>query len=137
VGCSTGRPVHDYGPRNRQQRAPAAGGPPPLIIHEDWTVEEPKSQGPPLGVMEDIPYREKTVKLIPGDSILLFSDGAVEIQNARDEWLGVKEFTEILKGLDYPKTPLNMEAFEEQLLKYSNDIRLQDDITIIETRYFG
>jgi sigma-B regulation protein RsbU (phosphoserine phosphatase) len=115
----------------------AAGGPPPLIIHEDWAVEEPKSQGPPLGVMEDVPYREKTVKLTPGDSILLFSDGAVEIQNARNEWLGVKGFTRILKELDYPKTALNMETFEEQLLKFSNDIRLQDDITIIETRYFG
>jgi sigma-B regulation protein RsbU (phosphoserine phosphatase) len=115
----------------------AAGGPPPLVIHENWTVEEPKSQGPPLGVMEDIPYREKTVKLKPGDSILLFSDGAVEIQNAQNEWLGVNGFTQILKGLGYPKIPLNMETFEEKLLKFSNDIRLQDDITIVEARYFG
>jgi sigma-B regulation protein RsbU (phosphoserine phosphatase) len=59
-----------------------AGGPTPLIIHENGTVDEPKSTGPPLGVMEDIPYKEKTVKLEPGDSILLFSDGATEIQNA-------------------------------------------------------
>jgi sigma-B regulation protein RsbU (phosphoserine phosphatase) len=108
-----------------------------LIIHENWTVEEHKSQGLPLGVMEDIPYTEKTVKLEPGDSILLFSDGAVEIQNAQNDWLGVKGFTRILKGLDYPKAPLNMEMFEEQLLKFSNDIRLQDDITIIEARYIG
>ena len=115
----------------------AAGGPPPLIIHEDWTVEEPKSQGPPLGVMEDIPYREKTVKLAPGDSILLFSDGAVEIQNARNEWLRVEGFTQILKSLDYPRTQLSMDVLEEALLKFSNDIRLQDDITIIEVRFTG
>jgi serine phosphatase RsbU (regulator of sigma subunit) len=55
-----------------------AGGPPPLIIHENWAIEEPRSTGPPLGVMEDIPYKEKTVKLESGDSILLFSDGATE-----------------------------------------------------------
>ena len=30
-----------------------------------------------------------------------------------------------------------MKALEEQLLKFSNDIRLQDDITIIETRFVG
>jgi len=112
-----------------------AGGPTPLIIHKNWNVEEPKSTGPPLGVMEDIPYQEKTVKLETGDSILLFSDGATEIQNARNEWLGVKGFSQILKGLGYPKTPLNMEMFEERLLKFSNDIRLQDDVTIIEARY--
>ena len=113
------------------------GGPTPLIIHEDWTFEEPKSTGPPLGVMEDIPYREKTVKLEVGDSILLFSDGATEIQNAQDEWLGVEGFTRILKSLDYPKTPLSMQTLEEKLLMFSNDIQLQDDVTIIEARYFG
>jgi serine phosphatase RsbU (regulator of sigma subunit) len=114
-----------------------AGGPPPLIIHENWAVDEPNSTGPPLGVMEDIPYKEKTVKLEPGDSILLFSDGATEIQNAQNEWLGVKGFMQILKSLDYPRVALSMQRLEEKLLMFSNDIRLQDDITVIEVRYFG
>ena len=86
--------------------------------------------------MEDIPYKEKTVTLDSGDSVLLFSDGATEIQNSENEWLGISGFTQILKALDYPKVPLNMETLEEELLKFSNDIRLQDDITIIEVRYF-
>ena len=114
-----------------------AGGPTPLIIHEDWTVDQPKSTGPPLGVMEDIPYEEKTVKLESGDSILLFSDGAIEIQNAENEWLGNDGFIQILKSLDYPAKKLSMDSLEEQLLKFSNDIRLQDDITIIEVRFTG
>ena len=59
------------------------------------------------------------------------------IQNAESEWLGTRGFTQILKALDYPKKPLRMETLEEELLKFSNDIRLQDDITIIEARYFG
>jgi sigma-B regulation protein RsbU (phosphoserine phosphatase) len=87
--------------------------------------------------MDDIPYQEKTVNLKPGDSILLFSDGAVEIQNANQEWLGVDGLTQILKDLNYPQMPLRMEKLEEVLLKFSNDIRLQDDITIIEARYSG
>jgi serine phosphatase RsbU (regulator of sigma subunit) len=118
-------------------RFTGAGGPTPLIIHEDWTVDQPKSTGPPLGVMEDIPYQEQTVKLQPGDSLLLFSDGAVEIQDAAEAWLGVEGFMQILKNLNYPETPLHMDALEEQLLKFSNDIRLQDDITIIEARFAG
>ena len=114
-----------------------AGGPTPLIIHENWTVEQPKSTGPPLGVMEDHLYKEKMVKLGPGDSILLFSDGAIEIENAQNEWLGVEGFIQILKSLDYPHTKLSMETLEEELLKFSNDIRLQDDITIIEARFLS
>jgi sigma-B regulation protein RsbU (phosphoserine phosphatase) len=114
-----------------------AGGPTPLIIHENWVVEVPKSIGPPLGIMEDVPYKEKTVKLVPGDSLLLFSDGAIEIQNAGNEWLGIDGFTKILKNLDYPQTKLRMDTLEKELLKFSNDIRLQDDITIIEAHFSG
>jgi PAS domain S-box-containing protein len=114
-----------------------AGGPTPLIIHENWTVDQPKSTGPPLGIMEDISYKEKTVKLEPGDSILLFSDGAIEIENAKNEWLGNEGFLEILKSLGYPRKKLSMDFLEEELLKFSNDIRLQDDITIIEVRFYG
>jgi hypothetical protein len=39
--------------------------------------------------------------------------------------------------LNYPQMPLRMEMLEEVLLKFSNDIRLQDEITIIEAHYFG
>ena len=39
--------------------------------------------------------------------------------------------------LNYPQMPLRMEMLEEVLLKFSNDIRLQDDIMIIEARYSG
>jgi len=114
-----------------------AGSPPPLIIHANRTVDKPKFSGMLLGVMEDVQYVEHTVQLESGDSILLFSDGAIEIQNAKNEWLGVDGFAQILKSLDYPQTQLSMDALEEELLKFSNDIRLQDDITIIEARFIG
>jgi len=116
-------------------RFTSAGGPTPLIIHENWAVEQPKSTGPPLGVMENSLYKEKVVKLQSNDSILLFSDGAIEVENADKEWLGVEGFTQILKSLDYPQTKLSMDTLEKELLKFSNDIRLQDDITIIEARF--
>ena len=118
-------------------RFTGAGSPPPLIIHANWTFDKPKSSGMLLGVMEDFQYVEQTVQLESGDSILLFSDGAIEIQNAKDEWLGVDGFAQILKSLDYPQTKLSMDTLEEELLKFSNDIRLQDDITIIEASFLG
>jgi serine phosphatase RsbU (regulator of sigma subunit) len=87
--------------------------------------------------MDDVPYQEQTVQLEPGDSLLLFSDCAFEIHNAEDELLGVDGLARILKSLDYPQTALNMGALAEELLKFSNDIRLQDDIAIIEMRFLG
>ncbi|MGD8764593.1 MAG: hypothetical protein PVG87_19970 [Desulfobacteraceae bacterium] len=40
-----------------------------------------------------------------------------------------------MKRLDYPRTELNLDLLEKEMLKFSNDIRLQDDITIIEMQY--
>ena len=70
-----------------------------------------------------------------GDAILLFSDGAFEIHNAGDELLGVDGFIHILKDLDYPREPLDMDVLELSLLKFSNDIWLPDDVTILEARF--
>ena len=89
------------------------------------------------GIMEDVPYKKQVVELEPGDSLLLFSDGAFEIRNARDELLGVDGLAQILTGFDYPQNQLNMDELQEELLKFSNDIRLQDDVTIIEVRFWG
>ena len=69
--------------------------------------------------------------------MLLFSDGAFEIRNARDELLGVDGLAKILISLDYPQNQLNMDKLQEELLKFPNEILLQDDITIIEVRFWG
>mgnify|MGYP001818270538 FL=1 len=114
-----------------------AGGPSPLLIRANQVFEKIQCPGPPLGVMEDVPYEEQTIKLESGDSILLFSDGAFEIRNARDQLLGVDGLAQILTSLDYPQNQLNMDELHEELLTFSNEIRLQDDITIIEVRYLG
>ena len=116
-------------------RLTGAGGPLPLIIHADWSVEKLKRSGLPLGVTEDFPYEEETIELEPGDSILSFSDGAFEIHNDKNEMLGIDGLMQILKKHDYPQTELRMDVLEEELLKFSNDIRLQDDLTIIEFRF--
>jgi PAS domain S-box-containing protein len=114
-----------------------AGGPSPLLIQANQAYEKIECPGPLFGVMEDVPYKEQMVELEPGDSLLLFSDGAFEIRNARDELLGVDGLAKILTNLDYPQKQLNMDELQEELLKFSNEIRLQDDITIMEVRFWG
>lgn len=125
--------------RSATLRFAGAGGPPPLIMAANGDPKKLQSSGLPFGFTEDIPeavaYQEQTVPLKAGDAILMFSDGAFEIHNASNEMLGVDGFINILKELNYPREPLNMAALELALLKFSNDIRLQDDVTILEARF--
>ena len=76
-------------------RITGAGGPLPLIIRANQNFEKIECPGPPLGVMEDVPYEEINAKLEHDDSILLFSDGAFEIHDAKGKFLGVDGFINI------------------------------------------
>ena len=104
-------------------------------MRADGGVETLESAGLPLGVMEDAPYEVIESRFDKDDRLLFFSDGVVEVHNAQDEMLGIEGFARILRELGYPASGLQIGAVEEQLLLYSNDIRLTDDVTIVEVRF--
>lgn len=109
-----------------------AGNPPALLIHSNSDYEQVECSGLLFGVMEDAPYDAVRIGLHPGDRLLLFSDGATEIHNADDKLLGGDGLIAILKRLGYPESDMQVAAIEEELLKYSNAVRLEDDLTFVE-----
>jgi sigma-B regulation protein RsbU (phosphoserine phosphatase) len=109
-----------------------AGGPYVLLIHSHGTHECLEHSGLPLAIMEDAAYSETAAEIQQGDRLLFFSDGAVEVHNAAGEMLGVSGLMEILGRQGYPRADVQMDALEEELLRFSNSIRLEDDLTLIE-----
>jgi serine phosphatase RsbU (regulator of sigma subunit) len=120
--------------KERVFRFAGAGGPQVLLMHADGTSECLETSGLPWAIMEDAGYEEARVNLQEGDSLLLFSDGALEIGNAAGDMLGLEGLIGMLKKQGYPAAEIQMAALEEDLLKYSNGIRLADDLTLIEIR---
>jgi len=120
---------------HRTVRFAAAGGPPLVVFHAAGDVEQLESSGFPFGMIEDSEYEEVEASFGPGDCLLLLSDGVFEIHNAQDELLGVDGFVTILQGLGYPEKGIRMKFVEEALLKFSNALRLEDDVTLLEVRF--
>ena len=87
--------------------------------------------------MAGLTYKSQSFVLEPGDRLLVFTDGAFEIHSAQNKLLEVDGLVDILRDLHYPAHPLDFRILEEKLLEYSNDIRLPDDLTIIEIVYAG
>ena len=116
-------------------RFASAGGPEVVLMHADGTYECLKSAGLPLALMPEAEYEQTSAEFHPGDSFLLLTDGAVENANAAGTMLGTEGLIDILKQQGYPRTPIQIEALHEALLKYSNAIRLEDDVTIIEIHF--
>ena len=86
-------------------------------------------------MMQDSEYEEAEARFGSGDCLLLLSDGAFEIHNAQGELLGVDGFVTILKSLAYPENGIKMKPIEEALLRFSNALRLEDDVTLLEVRF--
>jgi PAS domain S-box-containing protein len=123
--------------RTGELRLASAGGPPALVSRADGTVNEVDAPGLPLGMIEDAEYDEVKVHLEPGDCLLLVSDGAIEIHNSDGEMLGIDGLVQMLQTRDYPRALLPVKEVEDELLRYSNAIRLSDDVTLIEVRFLG
>lgn len=109
----------------------SAGSPPLLLIRNNGECEARTLPGLPLGLIERHTYDEVSIQLDKGDSLLFYTDGAVEVFDANGRQLGTTGLLNMVKELGYPDSGKKMERLEEDLLKFSNQIRLDDDLTFL------
>ena len=119
----------------RTVRFTSAGGPPPILLRADGRQEEPQASGCPFGLADDAEYDEFELACGSGDCLLLFTDGVVEIQDSGGRMLGTGGLLSILGSLGYPAAGLRNGDLQEALLAYSNEIRLDDDLTLLGVRF--
>ena len=64
-------------PAHGKVRVAVAGHPPPLLVHGEET-REIHPPGPILGAFDDARWEIETLSLVPGDRLLVYTDGVVE-----------------------------------------------------------
>jgi len=75
-----------------------AGHEPPLLIRDDGTVQKLETGGLILGVLRDARYDEDLVRMGPQDTLVLYTDGALEAANAAGEQFGYERFVATAKA---------------------------------------
>ena len=115
-------------------RIAGAGNPPPILIRNGNEYEQLACSGLPLGLMEEAGYEETVVNIRSGDCLLFFTDGAVEISLPDGGYLDSDGLVATLKDLGYPNSNVVLAAIEEELLRRSDRIRFDDDLTLLEMR---
>lgn len=75
------------------------GGIPYPVLVRNGEVSEVPIDGTPLGLFHDIAYSEHTVKMQPGDIVVLASDGILESMNSTGELFGLERLTGVLRGV--------------------------------------
>jgi len=90
-----------------------------------------QSHGMPLGLYPKREYAESSVKLKPGDSLILFSDGVIELQNPENQHFGNDRFSQILHEFATLKPKLLIEEVDKKLVEFQGNMNTADDITLM------
>jgi len=112
-----------------------AGHPSPFLIRRG-VAEEAFTEGSyPVGLVPEAEYTVTCLKLEPGDTVVLFSDGITEAMDPEDQLYGVARLREVLSG--HTDTPLEeiQKSVLESVENFARGAHQGDDVTLLLVRY--
>jgi len=112
-----------------------AGHPSPLLLRRGEVSELYTGGSFPVGLIDEAQFTSTTMELEPEDTLVLFSDGITEAENARRELFQTFRLREVLSGrMDEP-----VESLQQLILgsvhSFSAGAPQTDDLTLLIARY--
>ncbi|MBI3183234.1 MAG: response regulator [Myxococcales bacterium] len=118
-----------------------AGGPKPLLLRRSqkgpgFEVAS-LTAGPSsvLGTDRQAKYTEQKISLSPGDSVLIYSDGVTEAENAQNQQYGARRLAQSLARMvasgKVPEALFLRDGVLQDLFKFTGDMPLKDDVTAV------
>lgn len=115
-----------------------AGHNPPLLKRRDGRFEWLTAQdGPLVGPMSGIVFKESLFQLGPGDELFLYTDGVTEADNRRRELFGKDRLKTVLDQSRAASVVDRIGEVMKAVKAFAGDAPQADDITILGIRYLG
>lgn len=92
--------------------------------------------GPPLCVIDDFAYVAQRVRLSPGDTLCLITDGISEAMNAGGEAYGSERLLHVLKAASACASPADVvQRVQADLAAFVGEAEASDDMTLLVLRW--
>lgn len=119
-----------------------AGHNPPVLVQQAAAQFFPKGRNMGLAVLEGQQYHEGTLQLMPGDSLLLYTDGVTEATNAHGALFGDPRLLQVVqafKALPDRRGQARQltEHIVAQVRSFEAGAAQADDITVVTLTYKG
>jgi phosphoserine phosphatase RsbU/P len=112
-----------------------AGHPSPILIRRGVADEAFTEGSYPVGLVPEAQYTAVCLKLEPGDTLVLFSDGVTEAADPNEQMFGIPRLKELLTGqLECPLEQLQ-KCVLEAVETFSRGAHQADDLTLLIVRY--
>jgi serine phosphatase RsbU (regulator of sigma subunit) len=112
-----------------------AGHNPPLVVRANGEFEMVQGAGGMiLGILPMAQYQEAHVRLEPGDTLVLFSDGVTEEADPQDNQFGEERLAKLVASLhDRPATEI-VQEIHRAVREFTQGAPAADDITVVVAR---
>jgi phosphoserine phosphatase RsbU/P len=112
-----------------------AGHPSPLILRHGQVTELVTEGSLPVGLVPEATFKASTAKLLPGDTLVLFSDGVTEAMNPDEQLFGDARLQEALVGQHEVPLERLQKNIVECIERFTSGASQADDITLLLVRY--
>jgi sigma-B regulation protein RsbU (phosphoserine phosphatase) len=113
-----------------------AGHNPPLVVGKNG-VRRLERGGPIVGLFESATYEEETIKLTPGDWLIVFSDGVSEAMSAAGEEYGEGRILSVVQQHIALEPQKLLDALFSDVREFARGAAQSDDITGMVVRFGG
>jgi phosphoserine phosphatase RsbU/P len=111
--------------------------PPLLCTHEGQIRRLDAPIGVMVGLEEGFPYRSTTIRLKPGELLLLYTDGVTEAMNSRSELFSEERLKSCLSSLRHRGLVEIVEGVKQEIVLHAETQPQSDDITMLALQYNG
>jgi sigma-B regulation protein RsbU (phosphoserine phosphatase) len=118
---------------NRTLQIANAGAVQPLFCRSG-EVETVHAEGFPLGMFPNVKYEEFSLATQPGDSLIFFSDGIVDAQNADGDMFGDDRLKAVVKKYSQKTASKIADAILAEVSKFQAGKERFDDETVVVLR---
>ena len=108
-----------------------AGHPSPIKFHVDGSTSIIGDGGFPVGLWPGMTYDEETTTLMPGERLLLYSDGIIACVNKKDVAYSLERLQEIIKAHAGQPIKMALRAVQEDLELWREGLDYPDDISLL------
>lgn len=120
-----------YDPKTHQLEYGCMGHPPALLKRRDGAIVELGNGSGALGVRELRQLNIQTSSFMPGDLLLLYTDGVIEACNAREQPYGKERLLSHLMANASENPQELAERVRKEVISLSKENLLQDDLTLL------
>jgi len=115
-----------------------AGHNPPVLCRKDRPNEFLKmDHGCVLGPMPDTKFTLQKIRLDPGDTLFLYTDGVTEAMNPQKQLFSDKRLQQALMELRDRDVSALIRALRDEIRRYAGDEPQSDDITMLALKFKG